>query len=117
MNKRHSAWQKVLCIVNKAQRNHKREINNIAIEEGPIVTFEQYWAILIKQWKLIVICFVFVGLGAFLGSRLISPTYQSTALVQVAIRSTNSQSDYNSLLASDQLVQTEAQLAVSDPVL
>ncbi len=81
------------------------------------MTFEQYWAILIKQWKLIVICFVFVGLGAFFGSHLILPTYQSTALVQVAIRSSNSQSDYNSLLASDQLVQTEAQLAVSDPVL
>src|SRR6266566_1614001 len=117
MNERHSAWQRVLFIVNRAQRNHKREVNSIAIEEGPSVTFEQYWAILIKQWKLIVICFVFVGLGAFFGSHLILPTYQSTALVQVAIRSSNSQSDYNSLLASDQLVQTEAQLAVSDPVL
>lgn len=81
------------------------------------MSFEQYWTIFIKQWRLIVICFVFVGLGAYIGSRLITPTYQSTALVQVAIRSLNNQSDYNSLLASDQLVQTEAQLAVSDPVL
>lgn len=83
------------------------------------MTFEQYWALFIKRWRLIVICFILVGLGAYIGSRLIPPTYQSTALVQVAIRSSNNntQADYNSLLASDQLVQTEAQLAVSDPVL
>src|SRR5207248_3307249 len=42
---------------------------------------------------------------------------QSTALMQIAIRSQNNQADYNNLLASDQLVQTEAQLAISDPVL
>jgi len=46
-----------------------------------------------------------------------TPLYQSTALVQVTLRSANNQSDYTSLLASDELVQTEAQLATSDPVL
>jgi non-specific protein-tyrosine kinase len=46
-----------------------------------------------------------------------TPLYQSTAVVQVAIRTGNNQADYNNLLASDQLVQTEAQLATSDPVL
>ena len=62
-------------------------------------------------------CFLVVGLGAFIGSKLMTPLYQSTALVQVAVHSTNNQADYNSLLASDQLVQTEASLAISDPVL
>src|SRR5579885_3592316 len=81
------------------------------------MTLERYWSILIKQWKLIVICFVFVGLGTYIGSRLMTPFYQSSVLVQVSIHSGNSQADYNSLLASDQLVQTESQLAVSDPVL
>jgi Mrp family chromosome partitioning ATPase/capsular polysaccharide biosynthesis protein len=81
------------------------------------MTLEQYWTILMKQWKFIFICFVVVGLGAFIGSKLMTPVYQSSTLVQIAIRSTNSQADYNSLLASDQLVQTESQLAVSDPVL
>lgn len=81
------------------------------------MTFAQYWAILIKQWKLIVICFVVVGSGSYAMSKLMTPLYQSSVLVEVAIRTVNNQADYNSLLASDQLVQTESQLATSDPVL
>jgi Mrp family chromosome partitioning ATPase/capsular polysaccharide biosynthesis protein len=82
------------------------------------MTFEQFWTMLLKQWKIIVICFVVVGVGAFVASKLMKPLYQSTALVQVVIRSSgNNQSDYTNLMASDQLVQTEATLATSDPIL
>jgi Mrp family chromosome partitioning ATPase len=81
------------------------------------MTFEQFWVIVIKHWKLIILCFLAVGMGAYIGSKLMTPLYQSSALVEVAIRSSNNQADYNSLLASDQLVQTEASLAISDPVL
>ncbi len=81
------------------------------------MTVEQFWSILIKQWKLIVICFLVMGMGTYIGSKLTTPLYQSTSIVQIDIRSGNNQADINSLLASDQLVQTEAQLAVSDPVL
>jgi Mrp family chromosome partitioning ATPase/capsular polysaccharide biosynthesis protein len=81
------------------------------------MTFEQQWAILIKHWKLIMTCFVVVGLGAYIGSKLMTPIYQSAALIQVAIQSGSTQAQYDNLLASDQLVQTEAQIAVSDPVL
>jgi len=63
-------------------------------------------------------CFLVVGLGTFIGSKLMKPLYQSTSLVQVVFHSSNSnQSDYNNVLTSDQLVQTEATLATSDPVL
>ncbi len=79
--------------------------------------FDHYWKILLKRWKLIVICFVVTGLAVYIFSRLMTPLYQSTAVVQVAVSSNNSQADISSLLASDQLVQTEAQLALSDPVL
>lgn len=81
------------------------------------MTLEQFWTMIVKRWKLIVICFLAIGLGAYVGSKLMTPRFQSSVLVQVAIQSSNNQADYNSLLASDQLVQTEAQLAVSDPVL
>ena len=81
------------------------------------MSFEQFWVILVKQWRLIIISFLVVGLGAYIGSKLMTPIYQSSALVQVAIHSSTNQADYNSLLASDQLVQTEAALAISDPVL
>ncbi len=82
------------------------------------MTLEQYWTVLIKHWKLIVICCLLVGLGTFAGSKLTKPLYQSSVLVQVVIRSSNNnQADYNNLMASDQLVQTEATLAISDPIL
>ena len=82
------------------------------------MTLIHYWTILVKQWRIIILCFVLVGLGTYIGSKLQKPLYQSSALVQVVLRSSNNQSsDYTSLLASNQLVQTESQLAVSDPVL
>ena len=81
------------------------------------MTFEQYLAIITKRWQLIVACFVVVGLGAYIVSRLLTPQYQSSVLIQIDIRSGTTVSDYNNLLASDQLVQTEAQLAVGSPVL
>src|ERR1700676_1515296 len=82
------------------------------------MTFEQYWATLVKRWHVILICLLVVGLGALIGSKLMKPVYQSSALVQVAIRaSSNNQADYTNLIASDQLVQTEATLATGYPVL
>lgn len=79
---------------------------------------EQYWMKLIKQWRLIVISFILVGIGANIGSKLITPLYQSTTLIEVAFHSSgSSQADYNNVLASEQLVQTETLLAVSYPVL
>ena len=78
---------------------------------------DHYWRILLKRWKLIVICFVVTGLAVYIFSKLMTPMYQSTAVVQVAVSSNNSQASIDALQASDQLVQTEAQLALSDPVL
>jgi capsular exopolysaccharide synthesis family protein len=81
------------------------------------MTLERYWSLLTKQWKLIVACIVVVGLGTYIGSKLVTPIYQSTTLIQVVIHSSNNSADYNNLLASTQLVQTEAILATSNSVL
>jgi Mrp family chromosome partitioning ATPase/capsular polysaccharide biosynthesis protein len=78
------------------------------------MTLEQYRKTLIKRWKLIILSMILVGMGAFLGTKLLmKPVYQSSTLVQVIIGSTN----YNNLLASNLLVQTETTLAVSNRVL
>jgi Mrp family chromosome partitioning ATPase/capsular polysaccharide biosynthesis protein len=87
------------------------------MEDGRRMTLEHYWMVLLKQWKLIVGCFLLVGLGTLIVSKLMTKQYQSAVVVQVAISTGSSQADYNNLLASDQLVQTEAQLATSGPVL
>jgi Mrp family chromosome partitioning ATPase/capsular polysaccharide biosynthesis protein len=64
-----------------------------------------------------VTCIVVVGLGTYLGSKLVTPVYQSTALIRVDIHSSSNSADYDNLLASNQLVQTEAALATSNPVM
>ncbi|HCI79221.1 MAG TPA: hypothetical protein DHW02_06000, partial [Ktedonobacter sp.] len=81
------------------------------------MTLERYWATVLKQWKFVILCFVIVGVGTFVGSKLTTPIYRSVVLVQISLRSSNSQADINSLLASDQLVQTESALATGDTVL
>jgi Mrp family chromosome partitioning ATPase/capsular polysaccharide biosynthesis protein len=81
------------------------------------MTLEQSWSVPIKRWKLIFLCLMIAGLGAYGASRLMTPAYQSSSLVEASIHSNNNQTDINSLLAGEQLVQTEAQLAVSDPIL
>ncbi len=78
------------------------------------MTLEQYWSAFLKRWKLIILCIVLVGLGAYIGSKLMTPEYQSTTLIEVNILSSNNQTDINT---SEQFAQTEAQLAISDPVL
>lgn len=78
------------------------------------MTFEHYWTIFVKHWKLLLLCFLFMGAGTAIGSRLMVKLYQSTALVQVNV---NTDSAYTSLLASNQVVQTEATLATGDSVL
>ena len=78
------------------------------------MTLEQYWSALVKRWGLIVLCLLIVGLGAYIGSKLMTPLYQSTALVQVNILLSNNQTDINT---SEQFSQIETQLAISDPVL
>src|SRR5437660_1082064 len=82
------------------------------------MTIEQYLKIMVKRWMVIVVCFVLVGGGAYVGSRLMTPLYQSTAIVEVIFNTGSTQTDsYTSLLASEQLLQTETTLATSDPVL
>ena len=82
------------------------------------MTIAQYVNIMMKRWLVIVVCFVLVGGGAYIGSKLMTPLYQSTAIVEVIFNTGNNLADsYTSLLASEQLLQTETTLATSDPVL
>ncbi len=78
------------------------------------MTLEQYWNALLKRWKLIILSIAVVGLGAYIGSKLMTPLYQSTALIEVNVLSNNNQTDIN---ASEQQAQVESQRAISDPIL
>lgn len=69
---------------------------------------ENYRAFFIRQWKFVCACFVAVGLGTFIASRLMTPLYQSTAIVQVIPHTAPGIGSY---------MQTEVKLATSDAVL
>ncbi|MBV9228297.1 MAG: P-loop NTPase [Chloroflexi bacterium] len=81
------------------------------------MTFEQFCKILIKRWSLIAFCFLSVGLGAFIGSALTKPLYQSTALVEVIVHSGGDPLAIDNIRASQQLAATEAELATTSPIL
>ncbi|WP_052888720.1 P-loop NTPase [Thermogemmatispora carboxidivorans] len=81
------------------------------------MTIAQYAAVLAKRWWLVAICCLAVGAGALIASKLMTPLYQASVLMQVTVRTGNNLADYNNLLASDQLVDTEAMLITSQPVL
>ena len=81
------------------------------------MTLGHYIEIIGKRWWLITTCLVVVTLSAYIASKLMMPLYQSSVLIQITIHSGTNQADINSLLASDQLIQTEAELAVSNTVL
>jgi non-specific protein-tyrosine kinase len=79
------------------------------------MTFEQYLSIVARRWMLVLGCCLLVGAGAYVGTKLVRPVYEATALVQVV--DTSDSSLYNALLASQQLTQTEVDLATSDSIL
>ena len=82
------------------------------------MTFQQFGRIVIKRWSLVGVCFLLIGLGAFLGSsRLMKPLYQSSVLVEVMVRAGGDPLTNDNILASQQLAQAEAQLASTYPVL
>src|SRR2546430_1423087 len=82
------------------------------------MTFEQFYKAVLQRWGIVVICFLFVGLGAYIGSsRFIKPTYQATVLLEVVVRSGGDPLVNDNILASQQLSETEANLATTYPVL
>jgi Mrp family chromosome partitioning ATPase/capsular polysaccharide biosynthesis protein len=78
------------------------------------MTVDYYRTILVKRWKCALICFLGIGLGAFLVSEFMTPVYQATALIRVVAHPTGNSAQNISLA---QLLRTEAQLAISEPVL
>lgn len=71
---------------------------------------------MVKHWRLIIVCSMAFGLIVCVVSKLLTPVYQSTALLQIIPHAMGSRMQDNSELAGDQLIQTVAQLAVSAPV-
>jgi capsular exopolysaccharide synthesis family protein len=83
------------------------------------MTFAQFYKALMKRWLIVLICFLLVGAGAYIGSSkfFMKPIYQSTTLIEVAVRAGNSPLLQDNILASVQLAQTESNLVTTTQVL
>jgi capsular exopolysaccharide synthesis family protein len=88
------------------------------------MTAEHYRNVLLKQWRLIIFCSLFLGVGAAIGSLFIPQVYQSTVTIQLVIPSADASligSTNNTVLSfqarTDRTNQTEVNLATSDPML
>src|SRR5690349_21711764 len=81
------------------------------------MTVDYYRTTFVKQWKGMLLCFLVVVLGVFLISKMMTPIYQVSTIMQVTPHLSGSQVDAVDALVTDRLVQTEAQLAVSEAVL
>lgn len=90
------------------------------------MTAEYYRNMLLKHWRLIIFCSLLLGAGAALGNLLVTPVYQSTVMIQLVVaspdaslleRSTTDPVTVSFLARTDQMVQTEVNLATSDSIL
>lgn len=77
----------------------------------------QYWHLLRKWLWLIVLGALLAGSAAFIINRNTTPVYQANTSVLVTPGSTQTLDNYSSLIASERLAQTYAQLLQSGPVL
>jgi capsular exopolysaccharide synthesis family protein len=79
------------------------------------MTAEELRTVLIRRWRIIVACTLCAGLGAFLGTLLMTPVYQSTVTLEVQASLSNS--DTVAALIAARYTSTEAQVATTNPVL
>lgn len=82
------------------------------------MTFEQFYKSAIKRWYIVVICFVCLGAGAYVGSSvLLHPVYESTAVMQVVVRNGGNPLSSDNITASVTYAETAADLATTRQVL
>ncbi len=81
------------------------------------VRMARYFTAVLRRWFwLLALCLLLGGVGAYIGSKLIPPTYRATTLLVVG-QQTSGSDLYNSVLASTQLIPTYMSLMVQPVVL
>jgi Mrp family chromosome partitioning ATPase/capsular polysaccharide biosynthesis protein len=81
------------------------------------MTVDCYRTTFVKQWKAMLLCFLSVVLGVFLISKGMTPIYQVSAIMQVTPQPNAGLAGATDGQNIERLVQTEAQLALSESVL
>ncbi len=94
-------------------------MNNTITEESQSLASDfRYYFALVKHWAwLFILVTVLAGVIVFLVSSNMTPVYQASATMLVNQAPSTSSSEYVSILTSQRLVQTYAQMIVKQPVL
>jgi non-specific protein-tyrosine kinase len=88
------------------------------MENHPISESIRQYLGLVWHWAwLLILATVVAGLTAFLVSRRITPVYQASATLMVNLAPSNQTTSYNSVLTSNLMTQTYAQMMIKEPVL
>jgi hypothetical protein len=85
------------------------------LEEG--FDFRQPLSLFWHWWWLIVLVTVMTGAAAYFISKQMTPSYQSSTTVLVNEAPATKTTDYSSVMMSEQLTSTYAQMMAKDPVL
>jgi non-specific protein-tyrosine kinase len=81
------------------------------------MTVDYYRTAFVKQWKVMLLCFLIVVLAVLLISKQMTPIYRVSVIMQITPRLGGNQPGVVDAVASERLMQTEAQLAMSEVVL
>ena len=76
----------------------------------------RYWLVLRRWWWLVVLCTVLAAGSAYLVSARMAPVYSATMTLLVQPAPTTAASDYTSLITSERLARTYAEMIVDQPV-
>lgn len=85
--------------------------------EGGTINFRQYFHLLRRWLWLIILAGVIAGVAGYLLSRRMAPTYQTSTNLLVINGASNNLTDYNALLASEQLTSTYSEMLTNESVL
>lgn len=86
-------------------------------EEETAIDLRQYLGLVLHWWWLIVLAGVLAGGAAYLISQRMTPIYQSSTTLLINEALTSRATDYNSLLTSERLAKTYAEMMTKRPVL
>lgn len=89
----------------------------LAQEEEVSIDLRQYIALFLQWWWLVLLAGLLAGGAAYLISRQMTPIYQSSTTLLINEAPSNRTADYTSLMTSERLAQTYAQMITKRPVL
>lgn len=93
------------------------ETNASSADIESSIDLRQYLALFVRWWWLVALSGILAGAAAFLISARMTPIYQASTTLMINQASSTAETDYNTILTSERLARTYAEMLVKRPVL